>query len=109
MEGRKASKKTRSYGVAPRSMRTSQNPPSLSSTARPQYKERVKSAPSGVPQLEEQQRQRTSQQTSAGKTRRASQTSETGSRLSGPLSAPISNEPAVHAQRYDSNGYVKML
>lgn len=85
-------------------MLTSQNPPSPSSLARPLYRERVKSAPLGVPQSEEQQRQRTSQQTSAGKTRRESQTSEPGSRLWGPLSAPISNESAGHVQRHGSNG-----
>lgn len=99
MEGRHSSKKTRSYGGAPRSLRTSLNPPSPSSTARPQYKERVKSAPLGVPQIEEQQRQRTSQH------RRESQTLEPSPRLLGPFSAPISNEPAVYAPRYGSNGH----
>ena len=108
MEGRKSSKKTKSYGGASRSSRTSQNPPSPSSAARPQYKERVKSAPLGVAQIEEQPRQRVSQQTSVDKIRRGSETSDLGSRLSGPLSASISNESAVHVQPYSSNSIVKM-
>ena len=107
MEGRKSSKKTKSYGGASRSSRTSQNPPSPSSAARPQYKERVRSAPFGVPQIEEQQWQRVLQQTSVDKTRRGSETSDLGSRLSGSLSASILNESAVHVQPYGSNSLVK--
>lgn len=106
MEGRKSSKKTKFYGGAPRSSRNSQNPPIPSSAARPQYKERVKSAPFGVPQVEEQQRQTVLQQTSVDKIRRASETSDLDPRLSGPLSAPVSNESAVHVQPYGSNRLV---
>ena len=101
MEGRNPQKKTRSYGGAPRNSRTHQNSPSPSSAARPQYKERVKSAPLGDPQIEE--RQKTSQPTSAGKTTREIQTSEPDT-----LSAPISKESAVHARHGGSNGHVEM-
>ena len=109
MDGRKSSKKPRSYGGASRSSRSSQNPRASPSLAvRPQYKERVKSAPLGVPQIEQQLQQGTEQETSEGKIRRKSQTSESGSRLLGPLPASLSNESAVHIQPYDNSGYVKM-
>ena len=111
MEGRKSSKKTRSYGGAPRSSRISQNPfSSPNSATRPQYKERVRSAPLGVPQIDEQQQHRTAQKTSVGKVRREreSQTSEPVSRLLGPLLAPTSNDPAGYAQSYGNNGHVKL-
>lgn len=103
MEGRIPSTKIRSYGGAPRSTRASQTPPSPNLAARPLYKERVKSAPLGVPQIGEQQRHRNTQQTSAGKIRRESQTSEPDSRVLGPLSAAVFNESAVHTQPYGSN------
>ena len=106
MEGRRSSKKTRSYGEAPSSLQSSPIPPSTSSGPRPQYKERVKSAPLGVLQSEEQQWQGTFQQTFASKTRRASQTSELGPAFLGPLSAPVLNESAAHVQYYGSGGHV---
>ena len=112
MEVRKSSKKTRSYGGSPRSSRTSQNPPpNPSSAARPQYKERVRSAPLEVPQIDEQRQQRTAQQMFAGKVRRESQESRTSEPVSRPLGrlfAPVSNESAVHAQPCGNNGRVKM-
>ena len=108
MEGRKSSKKTRSYGEVPSSLQSSPIPPSTSSAPRPQYKERVKSAPLGVLQSEELQWQGTSQKTFASKTRRASQSSGLGPAFLGPLSAPVSNESAAHVKYYGGGGHVMM-
>ena len=106
MEGRKSSKTQWSYGEAPSSLQSSPVPPSTSSASRPQYKERVRSAPLGVLQSEEQQWQGTSQQPFASKTRRGSQSSDLGPAFLGPLSAPVLSESAAHLQYYGSGGNV---
>ena len=109
MEGRKSSKKTRSYGGAPRSSRTSPNPlPSQSSAPRPQYKERVRSAPLGVPQLEERQQQQTGHQTCADNVSRGNQTSEPVPWSSGPFFTPVSRDSSVLSQPHGNNIHVKM-
>ena len=109
MEGPKTSRKTRSYAEAPRSSRISQNPlPDASSAPRPQYNERVRSTPLGVPQTEEQQQQIAAQQTSVGKARRENKTPEPVSRPWGPPFAPILNENAVHAQSHGNSGHVNV-
>ena len=109
MEGRRSSKKTRSYGVAPRSSRTFPNPlPSQSSAPRPQYKERVRSAPLGVPQLEEGQQQQTGHQTCADNVSRENRTSEPITSSSGPFFTPVSSDSSVLSQPYGNNVHVKM-
>ena len=106
MEGRKSSKTQRSYGEAPRSLQSSPIPPSTSSVSRPQYKDRVRSAPLGVLQSEQQQWQGTSQQPFASKTRRGSQCLELGPTFLGPLSAPVLSESVAHIQYHGSGGLV---
>ena len=95
MERRRSSKKTRSYGETP----TSSLP--FTTGGRPQYKERVRSAPLGVPQTEEQlQRQhRDPEHTQSGISRRESQFSEPSlSTLSSPTS-PTPSQSSFSSQR----------
>ena len=89
MERRRSSKKTRSCGGTPKS---SLSPPS---GGRPQYRERVRSAPLGVPRTEEQlqAQQRVFEHTSTGRSRRESQTSEPSLST---LSSPTSPTPTHH-------------
>ena len=109
MEGRTSSKKITSYGGVPRSSRTSPNPlPSQSSAPRPQYKERVRSAPLGVPQLEERHQQQTGNQTCADDVSRGNQTSEPVPRSSVPFLTPVSGDSSVLSQPYGNNVRVKM-
>ena len=107
METRKSSKPTGPYGGGSRSSRASQNPISgPSPAARPQYKERVRSAPLGVPQVDDLQQQKTALQAFPGKIRRESQASNPGSRLLVPLSVAAFGESAVHVQSLETHGHV---
>ena len=58
MERRRSAKKSRSYSGTPRGSRNSQSSFPASSSGRPPFKERVRSAPLGIPQTEEQPRSR---------------------------------------------------
>ena len=58
MERRRSAKKSRSYSGTPKGSRSSQSSLPTSSSGRPPFKERVRSAPLGIPQTEEQLRSR---------------------------------------------------
>ena len=58
MERRRSAKKSRSYSGTPKGSRNSQSSFLASSSGRPPFKERVRSAPLGIPQTEEQLRSR---------------------------------------------------
>ncbi len=95
MELGRSSKKTRSYGGAPKGLRNSQTSPTPNPEGRPQYKERVTSAPLGVPQaVEQQQRQRRSQQSATERLRRQIQASDSSRE---PIFSPWSPTTKQHA------------
>ena len=109
MEGRKTSKTTRSYGKAPRSSRNPPNPlPSQSSAPCPQYKERVRSAPLGVPQLEERQQQQAVYQTCEDNVGWGNQTSEPVPRSPDLFITPVSSDSSVLLQPYGNDVHVKI-
>jgi len=88
MEPRRSLKKTRSYGGVQKGPRNSLTSPTLT-PGRPPYKERVRLAPLGVPQaIEQNQRQRRSQQSTTGRLRRGSQTSDSSPGTVSPPSSP---------------------
>ncbi|KAK4693580.1 hypothetical protein P7C71_g3849, partial [Lecanoromycetidae sp. Uapishka_2] len=102
MESGRSSKKTRShgYGGAPKGSRNSQSSPTRITEGRPQYKERLKLAPLGVPQaIEQQQRQRRSQQPSTEKFRRQSQSSHSSRGSPSLPSSPGKNQHFALPQR----------
>lgn len=99
MEGRIPSKTTRSYRGAPKSLRSSQTLTSSGPVGHPHSKERVKSAPVGIPLAEAQQLPRGSQQIATGSARGDSLHLETGTRLVGSLSPDI-NQYAVPSHQY---------
>ena len=86
MERRRSAKKSRSYSGTPKGSRNSQSSFPASSSGRPPFKERVKSAPLGIPEPEEQlqSRPRCPENIPNGKPGRGSQTSES------PLGTPPS-------------------
>ena len=86
MERRRSAKKSRSYSGTPKGSRNSQSSFPASSSGRPPFRERVRSAPLGIPQLEEQlqSRPRCPESIPNGKPGRGSQTSES------PLGTPSS-------------------
>lgn len=106
MEPRRSSKKTRSYGGAPRSARNHENTPATGTGSRPQYKERVKSAPLGISPPAQSQQHRGPQQASTGSLRRESQASDT---VSGLLSPPSpARQQDLPPQRHSGNSQVNL-
>lgn len=106
MESRRSSKKIRSYGGAARGSRNSQSSLGTNSGSRPQYKERVKSAPLDLPQLEQQQQDRRPHQTSTARFRRESQTSDSGSGSLASPSSPSAKQHVLPIQRRSDAGQV---
>ena len=84
-------KKIISYGGNPRSSSSSQSSVIICSGNRSRNKERVKSAPLGVPQIEQQQHLR-AQQTSMANLRSGSQLSKNSTRSSSSALSPTSQQ-----------------
>lgn len=107
MDSERSSKKTRSYGGASKGSRNSQTSPTPAPEGRPQHKERMKSAPLGVPQmLEHQQRQVRSRQSNTGRPRRQSQTSDSSRGVLSSPSSPITKQHATLPQRESEAGSI---
>ena len=111
---RRASKKTRSHGEAPRGPRHSQISVSVHTESRPPYRERVKSVPFrgslGEEQQQQQQQHRRFPEPPLGKARRGSKTSsEIGAASLCALSSPIAYQHALPIRRQNGMEQVKSL
>ncbi len=102
METRRSSKKTRSYGAPPRNSRSIPSSVDSSNGSRPQHKERVKSAPLGVPQIEEQQQHGRFQQIPTGTRKKGSQTEDSDAGSSPPSPTSTRNQHVSDMQRRSS-------
>ena len=101
MERRRSAKKSRSYGGIPKGSRNSQSSLPVSSSGRPPFRERVRSAPLGIPQTEEQlqSRPRCPEDIPNGKPGRESQTSEPPLGISSSPSSTSSTYYGTQSQR----------
>ena len=108
MERRRSAKKSRSYGGTPKDSRNSQNSFPAPSSGRPPFRERVRSAPLGIPQTEEQLRPRCPEDIPNGKPGRESQTSEPPSGTPASPSSTSSTYYGTQSQRDKGTSQAKI-